>query len=74
MHNNNRGELEMKFYAVRVDKKSWTKETVTIEEHKEKGFDVKESRKDGIYNVYSGGFHVSTLFPSKAQAMAYFES
>ena len=62
----------MEFYAVSTNKKVCTKNTVTIEEHIEKGYEVKESRKPGVFNVYGNGYHVSTLFPTKKMAMEYF--
>ena len=59
------------YYTVRIDKKDWTNETITLEEVEAKGFQVQPSRRIGDYDVFYEGKKVSTLFSDKKEAARY---
>jgi hypothetical protein len=66
-------EMTTKYYAVRADKKSWTKDATTIEDFTKRGYRVQKSRLNGDFDVFSAdGIHkVATLFASKLEAARF---
>jgi hypothetical protein len=59
------------FYAVSINRKSWTQREVTIEALQARGFRVTEARRCGEFDVSYDGFKVAILFSSKADAAQY---
>lgn len=63
----------MKYYAVMVNAQGWTKETVSVEDFKSRGYTVKPSRRVGDFQVFKDGTPVALLFSSKLEAALYVE-
>ena len=59
------------YYMVRIDKKSWTKETVTIEETEARGFHVQPARRIGDMDVFYNNHKVAIMFESKIEAAKF---
>lgn len=63
------------YYQVRIDKKSWTKDRVSIAAIEEQGYTVKESRRGDCYrDVFFEGRLVAKLFANKRDALKFIES
>lgn len=60
--------MTTKYYAVCMNKKSWSKDALTIESFEERGYKVQNSRLDGDMQVFMDGRPVALLFKSKAEA------
>ena len=71
MNQSNTQTQPEKFFSVRVDGKSWTKDEVTVQDLTGHGFSVKESRSTGDMDVFMDGYLVTKLFRTKADAAAY---
>lgn len=63
----------MKYYAVMMNAKGWTKETVTVADFESRGYTVKPSRRVGDMQVFKDGTPVAILFSSKVEAALYVE-
>lgn len=60
-----------KFFSVRVDRQSWTKDAIDPTEFTNRGYSVKPSRSVGEFDVFMDMRKVAILFASKAAAAAY---
>lgn len=60
--------MTTKYYAVCMNKKSWSKDTLTVESFEQRGYKVQNSRLDGDMQVFMDGYPVALLFKSKTEA------
>lgn len=60
-----------KFYSVRIDKKSWTKDAVGVDFFTSRGCEVAPARRVGDLDVWMQGKKVAILFSSKSAAASY---
>ena len=60
--------MTTKYYAVCLNKKSWSTEAVTVESFEQRGYKIQASRLDGDMQVFMDGRAVALLFKSKAEA------
>jgi hypothetical protein len=64
-------EMSTKYYTVRVDGKSWTKDAVTADYYTARGCEVLPARRLGDLDVWMSGRKVAVLFASQKEAAAY---
>jgi hypothetical protein len=63
--------MQTKYYSVRVDGQSWTKDAVDASEFTNRGYTIQPSRRIGDASLFSDGRLVAHLFASKASAAAF---
>lgn len=57
-----------KFYCVTGDKRTWSKEPLSIADLEERGYTVQDARLVGDKDLFHGGRLVAHLFASRADA------
>jgi hypothetical protein len=68
-------EFDGKYYSVRIDKKSWSKDPIKESSFTDKGYTVKESRRgDSDKDVFAEGKLIAKLFIKRSDALKFIES
>ena len=60
--------IATKYYSVCENKKSWSKEALTVKSFEDRGYRVQNSRLDDSLLVFMGGHLVARLFKTKVEA------